>query len=410
MDQPLTSADRLIRRRVLMPTALLWIGAALMMAAPAFAQVQPKPKLQANPDFPIRPKVLQQIELPRDFRFEQLAPPGATVLFSMPTAEQLQGVRIDPSLRSCVGQLDDPSFATREQATNRLMDDSTDRLQLYAMLSRADLAAEQRYRLLNVLRERLTKTPRGALGISTNPFPMVQQGPGGQPGIRVEDLIPGLPAEHVLRIGDRITHIDSRPVMQMSDLQFIVQCKRPGEKVQLNIQRPQVDADGKFIMDANNQPVLDPMQVEIELGSAERLKEFNSAIGRGQSMQPSPVEAMRLAEAGEAQRKFSPVPQPIAVRGGPMALVAATAQAAGANGSIENCDDPEIDQEPLIQNLIMQRKLIADGRLNDSRPLRDAWKNQLRILIEQVTQPDLSDKDREYLKRVIDRYADLMRD
>src|ERR1043165_1917174 len=97
---------------------------------------------------------------------------------AMPSPEELKQVKVDPALRALVQQLEDPSFAAREEATRKLIEASPDRMQLYAILRPgSDITPEQRYRLLAALRENLVKSPRGAIGISMQPVqPMAMNG------------------------------------------------------------------------------------------------------------------------------------------------------------------------------------------------------------------------------------------
>src|SRR5688500_4657765 len=113
----------------------------------------------------------------------------------LPPREVLEAISVDPALRDLAQRLDDPSFAVREKATHELLERQVDRNQIYAMLEFDSLSAEQRYRLLAAVRDSLVNMPRGALGIQMQQVQFNRQGPIE---VRVQDLLPNLPAEKVL--------------------------------------------------------------------------------------------------------------------------------------------------------------------------------------------------------------------
>jgi hypothetical protein len=324
---------------------------------------------------------------------------------TVPSAQQLRHIAIDPQIRAYVTDLADAAFKVREEATQHLLDAATDKMQVYALLAGDDLSTEQRYRLLAIVREHLIKTPRGAIGISMSSFPI---NAGGQIEIRVTDLLPGLPAERVLQIGDRIIQVDGMPLMQGDDLQFRVQSKRPGEKVKLTVKRTEVDEEGQVVMDVDNQVRFKTMELELELGSAELLKNV-----RGQFNQGSRVESTRLMEAAEASRKYAPQPKPVEVRGGPEALLSATARpGAGAAGSAEDgafgMAGVDLDRYPSLRRLMLDRRRIARGEMIETRLLRESWTRQLMLMMDTLQQADLPNDQRASLKRAIELYVELM--
>lgn len=330
---------------------------------------------------------------------------------AIPSVEQLQSVKIDPQVRKAVQDLDDPSFSMREQATDVLLDDSTDKLQLYAMLAGKDLTCEQRYRLLTVLQEKLVNVPRGALGVSTDLVEMhqMQRNPfGAVEGVRIAELLPGLPAERVLQVGDRITHIDGKALVQMGDLQFMVQSKRPGERVQLSVKRAKVDGQGHVLVDGDGREVMEELEIGIELGSAEALKAIGGRFGQSNTL--SPVEQVRKHEANEAFKMYGPPARSIAVRGGEGALYAATMRHQKQDQFDDQTGDDfvNVDQHPAIKSLLADRiQMMRDGRVSTPRDL-ERWKTRLAELYEQNRELQLSVEEQEYLQRVIDRYMQLV--
>lgn len=191
----------------------------------------------------------------------------------IPTRQQLQIVSIQPVVRDLVAKLDSRDFADREAATRRLIDLNVDDVQLMALLERGEVSPEQRHRIFLILRERVLNKPRGALGIRMD----AQQGqrflPGAADaenpalGVTILEVIAGMPAEGVLRVGDRITHINNVGISSSEDLIDLVQTRRPGEIIKLRVQRPRRNDDGQVAQDEAGEPVLDSLDLEITLGT-----------------------------------------------------------------------------------------------------------------------------------------------
>ena len=224
----------------------------------------------------------------------------------LPDEATLRSVTVDPQVRALVAQLDDASFQTREAATQALLEVAPDRMHLYAMLVQEELSTEQRYRLLEVIREHLLRTPRGALGISMRIAPLGDHGMG----IQVTDFVQGLPAQRVLQVGDIITHIDGTPVTDNDQVIARVQTKRPGEKVMLTIHRAQVDEQGRILRDARGAEILEIRQIELELGSAELLSRAGTP-----GVTRSVVLEQRQREAAVVYELHQPTPKKITIRG-----------------------------------------------------------------------------------------------
>ena len=326
---------------------------------------------------------------------------------AMPDPVQLNNVKIDPTVRALAMQLEDASFEVREQATNKLIEMAPDKMQLYALLApESDLTAEQRYRLLAALREHLLNSPRGAVGISMEPVqPIIM---GGPLEIRVTDLLPGLPAERVLKLNDRITHVDDQPLFAYDDLQFRVQCKRPGDKVALTIKRPKTDPAVLNAGREANQPIpFEVIRVELELGSAELLREFNEAraqqFNQALPQLPQRVETIRLTEVQRASQNFSPKPRSIAITGS-SAILASDAHAATAEL------DPDVENHPTVQEVLRHRKLIETGdvTVEELQIIRDRWERELEELSRQAQNRMLTSDQRAYLNAVIYRCMQLM--
>lgn len=329
--------------------------------------------------------------------------------FGIPGEAQLKDVAIDPALQVLVDQLEHPSFDVREQATRALIESHPDRLQMYALLSRSKaLSPEQRYRVLTALRESLLRTPRGAIGISMQA--MQQFDNLGTIEIRVTDLIPGLPAEKVLKVGDRITQVDGRPLTMHDDLQFRVQCKKPGDTVRLTVKRAKVgEAAPPAVPGLDDAALFETVEFELQLGSAESLREFNQAainqlnrFEQGLIQPASRVERNRMAEAKMADQALAPRPRTIPVEGASRLTEPPTSQ--------RRILDPEVEQYPAIRELIWHRQRIQQQivTVDELQMLTDQWQAQLIDLYNQSQDPSLSQDRREFLNRVIQRYLELL--
>ncbi len=207
------------------------------------------------------------------------------------------------TLELLVEQLDDPSYAARQAASARLLDRAFSIEQIKQRLSRRDLSPEQRHRLLAVYSRRVLNTPRGALGITMT---FARPAAAGQPGeVIVNNLLPGLPAERVLKRGDRIGRIDGSPLLSDTDLLRQVQSKRPGDEVVMTVRRLRRDDEGVPVVDEALQPVYEELTVRVALCSAELLDQFQT----GPPRRPNPVQQARQKQVADAHRDFAARPR-----------------------------------------------------------------------------------------------------
>jgi hypothetical protein len=220
---------------------------------------------------------------------------------NLPGITELQTVEITAELRAAVDRLGDPSYAAREAATAELMGGSFHNAEIYAVLTLMQLTAEQRHRLLSVVRERLLNTPRGAVGIK------VEQRSMRNNQIVVEELLPELPAREVLQIGDRITHLDNELLPNWDAFVRAVQSRRPGAKIAITVERlvsgrRQVRRD--VVLEAE-EPKFERLEIELELGSTEQL--LDPVTGQPQS--GGPVASARQEEWMKARSVYAPLPR-----------------------------------------------------------------------------------------------------
>jgi hypothetical protein len=298
-------------------------------------------------------------------------------------------IPIDPGTLALVVDLDAADYERRETVTRRLLGDDVPISQLYAALAQAALNAEQRYRLLDVLRERLVNTPRGALGIGMQPgFPVFPM--NGEPAeIKVERLIEGLPAREVLRINDRIQRINGQVLRHGNDLRRIVESHKPGERLTLTILRPRTNEHDEQIL-VDDRVVYDSIDVEIVLGSAELLGEPTLA--------DSQIRTERRMKAQQAAMQFAPPARQVV--------------SPPAELTRQPNEDPllsaYIDADPDIQQILDDRRALRNGDLPVTAQLARRWQATRNRLDASSREPGLSPGVAQYRRRVAARYAELI--
>ncbi len=224
---------------------------------------------------------------------------------ALPTEAELKAVEIGPELRRLVEQLDAPAYEVREEAMGRFGSGACDRLHLYALLADPGLSAEQRHRLMSLLFEQLLDAPRGAVGVRVN---NARRRMGG---FVVQDLLPGLPAEQVLLVGDRLMRLNGDLLETWDEFVIGVQERPPGERVQLTIERPVRDENGDLVHDESGQPIRRTEQAELVLGSSDLLIDPRT----GQPQKGGAFMDRRRVEADEAVQRYGPRAHRIQIRG-----------------------------------------------------------------------------------------------
>ena len=224
--------------------------------------------------------------------------------------EQLRTSAVPTWVRVVVTRLGDEGFAERERASAELREMSITNDVLMAVLEQGGLDEEQRNRLLRVLRWRVLYRPRGAVGIRMEPsgtaIPVR--------GVLVTEVISGLPAEQVLRVGDVILKIDGQRIATSADLIGRVQRLQPGDPIRMGVIRP-VPAetpDGPGILRFEGDRVFEEIDVEFPLGSYDKLGNdpLASAIGNPETMRRrGRVEAI-WARWGSSPRSVG-IPKPL---------------------------------------------------------------------------------------------------
>lgn len=288
-----------------------------------------------------------------------------------------------------------PDYTTREQAMNALLSGEVSVNLLTGVLDEEYLTPEQRYRLLIVTRALLVNAPRGAVGISMRWDQRNREEPGE---IIITNLLPGLPAIEVLRRGDRISHMDGRPLGGSGDLLNYVQSKVPGDIVMLQVRRPRLDDRGDLVLDEDNRVIYDRLEIPLELGSADLLVDERT----GRPQRGGPVEMRRRTQAESLDRLYSPQPRQIEIRGdGADELLSAISAPLSVSDTV--------NAHPAIQALLKRLQMLDELRLKPTASDRVTWQRrleQLRFLAEE--QPGLTPAEREYFRSVAARYAALL--
>ena len=185
--------------------------------------------------------------------------------------DRIKRARIPQEIQRQVARLASDDFAEREDASRELRSSPLPDELLVAVLEQDVLTAEQRNRMLRVVRWRVRDRPRGAVGIRMST---------SRKGVMVTELVPGLPAERVLKVGDQITRINDTEVRSNTGLVGVVQRLLPGTTITMTVLRPITVKDGG--PPANEQPDEEPeerIEVEFQLGSYAKLDNEPEALG-----------------------------------------------------------------------------------------------------------------------------------
>ena len=224
----------------------------------------------------------------------------------LPTDQDLADVTVDPALAELVALLDDATFGAREKAMQRLLGGPVNRLQICKMLAGTDLSLEQRHRLLALLRHDLLNAldadaDRGAIGIQIDQRKQPNE-------IIIEQLIENLPAIEVLEPGDRITHLDGKPLPTWDQFRKSILSKKPGDVVSVTIERS-LPNELEDAPDEAEDARSETLNFELTLGSVNLLPK--RATGRAELNR---VLTTRARSADQVVDRFAPQPRLIEFR------------------------------------------------------------------------------------------------
>ncbi|MCA9295158.1 MAG: PDZ domain-containing protein, partial [Phycisphaerales bacterium] len=207
------------------------------------------------------------------------------------------------------------------------------------------------------------------------------------------DIVPGLPAEEVLRIGDRITHLDGIRLTSNEDLIRYVQYRQPGDEIQVTIRRPQLV--NREIDDVAQQDTLEftVMTVTLKLGSAELLSRTGVA---GES----PVLVERRMQAQSIKRMHAMKARTVSFDSPLAEEFVFEPQRA--------LESAEIDRAPEVALLLRQLEMVNSGQMELTPVLQRTWIDNLNRLRQMSMDPSLSEFQQLYLERIVERYEELI--
>jgi hypothetical protein len=245
--------------------------AAAILAAPAPAPAPQLVVLDGN----------QQVVVPR-------AEP------KLPSDQELAQVRVDPELVRLARELDAQAFAERRAAREAIMARKPAPDELMALLLRKDLGDEARHQLVGILRNRILTAPRGALGIR------MENAAERDGGVRVTGLVPGMPAEKVLKPGDIIRQVNDTVLRNTLDLVNAVQSLPPGVEIRVVVKRVRADAL------AEKGPAKPPVKPPVK-GGAPADPPLDAPPGPPADIHEEIATSMRLGSTEELQEKGEPL-------------------------------------------------------------------------------------------------------
>lgn len=294
------------------------------------------------------------------------------------SAARLRNVVPDPAVTAVVRSLGSMEAAERETATAALMDSKVQDEQIWIHLAGTPggLSYESHARLLEIGYTRIKDAPRGALGIQMAPRL------GETDGVTVTALIPNMPAQKVLRAGDRIVELDGKPIQVSQQLSAIVQTKRPGERIALVVMRGQRDAVGRVVGGPDGRPIETRHELEVEVGSRVDLERF------GDGGMDSPV--FDSGRDRMAQLLLDTFPAPVRML------------------RVERVSGEPIvvDSHPDISQL--KEQLARPEGLGLGNSVRAVLRARLDALEASARAPNLTEDERAWFRAVAERYRELI--
>ncbi|MDG2031004.1 MAG: PDZ domain-containing protein [Phycisphaerales bacterium] len=296
--------------------------------------------------------------------------------------EVLRQIVIPDEVLRQVALLASPDWPTREKATRTLYEMTVADEILLATLIDPDLGIEQRSRLIASIAQRITFAPRGAVGIR------MRRNMGGEPGVVVEAVIPGMPGEKFLKPGDRIKSIDGLRINTSTDLTSVVQGRLPGDNLVFEVVRKVLDERGINKLDAQGAAVTASVIVEFPLGSVAQLDKSGGVSSSSRVL----TSRARLVDT-------------IRTRFGPRLQKIRTNEVVQADQAYMN-RAPET--HPSVAWLLQQLELIESRGGDVNIKVRTEINRRMSNLILEAQGERKSDSERKWLSRVVNRYRELM--
>lgn len=177
-------------------------------------------------------------------------------------AEAVALATVPETLVAVMRKLGDGSFLVRCKAAEELATGSWSCASMLKALDEQSWDLETRERVFLIVGDRILAAPRGALGVQMQPSAV-----GNRPGVTIADLVPSMPAERVLRIGDRIETVDGVAVSTNEECIDAIQSHEPGESIHLRIGRPRRGPSGRLLVDDQGGSIEEILEVDIPLAS-----------------------------------------------------------------------------------------------------------------------------------------------
>jgi hypothetical protein len=291
---------------------------------------------------------------------------------------RLQGLVPDKRVTDLVRGLGSADFAAREAAGAALLDlrkVPDEQVWLHLSGAAGELPYEAHARLLEVARSRILDAPRGALGIQ------MAARFADSDGVTVTGLIPNMPAQKVLKPGDRIVELDGKQILVTQQLSAVVQNKRPGDRIAVVVMRGERDALGRVKGGADGRPTEQRIELEMEVGARADLEKFGDG-----GMDISQDKSRDLL----AERLLVDFPAPV--------RTLRTERLAGEPLDVES--HPDIAQ--------LRQQLASPDGLGASAGIRAVLRARLESLEAAARAPGLDDGERAWFKAVADRYRELI--
>lgn len=307
---------------------------------------------------------------------------------ALPSRERLKQIEIPNTLEPVLRDLDASNWSVRESASKRLLDPQYSQELLMAIVAQRTLSEEARSRVLGCLIERKTTAPRGALGIR------MRQSARSNPGVLVNSVIPGMPAEGLLKAGDVIYEIGGEgggaQGLRVNGLVVVVQRMAPGENIEIKLRRALRDERGNQLAGRDGRLLYDSVTVELALGS---MKQFGSS---GNLAFSTTVDSVRRRWSEDVIRLFAEPPRRIRVR------------SLDAQDDASSVAERDIKKHP---DIIWMQNAVEDIPHLEPARLRQLW---LKMMMRQgrlrvdAEVPSLDPEERAWRKRVYDLYVELM--
>lgn len=233
---------------------------------------------QQQPDVAVRPRPMQDPavmlqQFPADLPRQRATPMIVERVRRMWDPATVGRVALTQPLLECIARLDDARFEVRQRASLELEAGSFPLEEIIAALASGRLSPEQHARLVAAACTRALMLPRGALGIR-----MQSSTDRVRPGVEISMLLPGMPAERVLRSGDRIERIGDVTVEVSDQLVAMIQSRVPGDMVRLTVARARRDERGRIQVGDDGATLEDRIEVDVELADAAELERFEARL------------------------------------------------------------------------------------------------------------------------------------